>query len=121
MKYKFIGTEQDLTENGYIDDRLWVVKPVELDEENGFRACKIINKDNNSYYTVIERFWEKEVLKTTVKTYMCDLRTNEYNSLKNCVLVKNIKPYIQHIIDKGLVVENDLTNKGEKENEISNY
>lgn len=107
MSYKFIGTEQDLIENGYIDDTLGVVRPVELNELNEFRACKIINKDNTSYYTVIERWENKEGLKTTVKTYMCDLRTNERNALKNCVLVKNIKPYIQDLIDKGLVVENE--------------
>jgi hypothetical protein len=107
VKYKFIGTEQDLIDNGYIDDALGVVKPVELNELNEFDACKLINENSKTIYIQISRTLYNEskgLINNPIKVSKCEV-SKDLKSVKGCIEIKNIKPYIQDLIDKGLVVE----------------
>ena len=76
MKYKFIGTEKDLVENGF--DLSWTVK-----------NDKIFIRDRHVMESVL----------VSTQTGCIWFNYAPYNRYRD------IKPYIQDLIEKGLVVE----------------
>ncbi len=105
MKYKFIGTKQDLIDNGFelYDVEYTLYKDDDMFIENHYIYNLGHSRRGQFYFYTIDMRSEDRLI--NVYASKPD-GTGSYVNLDINLIVD--------LIDKGLVVENDLTNKGER-------
>jgi hypothetical protein len=97
MKLELHITEKDvytLTDLGFINNSLGVEEEIEVDEEKQFEAIKTYHEDR---VAVAIEYVDKKV---AIKIYKYDGEKNNHHRVG---IPKDIKPFLQDLIDAGLV------------------
>ncbi len=109
MKYKLKErvTATDLTKLGYVDNRYSlndITYPIDVTDEGEFIASKCFPK---SKVTVSLSKFTYDSMKTYVTEIECYQYEGKPHNHKKIRDVKNMKQYLQDLIDEGLLIENE--------------
>ena len=96
MKYKYIGTVEQLEEHGFYNNEWRAInKPIYVDEDGIYEAIKIV--DNVAITVEDLTYYGKDCF---VEAYRFKLKRNDMHDI---IGELDPKPYIQDLIDANLV------------------